>query len=79
MRTIPRKSDLNKLYDIINKNSTKKDFYTLIHCFNGLNRTGYLICFYLCKRLGLKSAEAIQRFEEARNMKMYRENLVRDL
>lgn len=37
-----------------------------IHCSNGVNRSGYLICRYLIDRLGWSSHEALEAFENSR-------------
>lgn len=37
-----------------------------VHCTNGINRCGYLICRFLIDRLGWSSHEAIDAFEQAR-------------
>lgn len=37
-----------------------------VHCSNGVNRSGYLICRYLIDSLGWNSHEAIAAFESAR-------------
>ncbi|EFP09132.1 hypothetical protein CRE_25309 [Caenorhabditis remanei] len=37
-----------------------------VHCTNGINRCGYLICRFLIERLGWSSHEAIDAFEQAR-------------
>lgn len=37
-----------------------------VHCTNGINRAGYLICRFLIERLGWSSHEAIDAFEQAR-------------
>lgn len=36
-----------------------------MHCFCGINRTGYVISYFLCKKYNISSKEAIKRFEEA--------------
>uniref|UniRef100_A0A8R1DN25 TYR_PHOSPHATASE_2 domain-containing protein n=1 Tax=Caenorhabditis japonica TaxID=281687 RepID=A0A8R1DN25_CAEJA len=37
-----------------------------VHCTNGINRSGYLICRFLIETLGWSSHEAIDAFEQAR-------------
>ncbi|VDL68196.1 unnamed protein product [Nippostrongylus brasiliensis] len=37
-----------------------------VHCTNGVNRSGYLICRFLIERLGWSSHEALDAFERAR-------------
>ncbi|CAI2379419.1 unnamed protein product [Moneuplotes crassus] len=45
-------------------------FYIIIHCFHGLNRTGFLISSYLMYKLGLEPKEAIQIFERSRSRRL---------
>jgi len=61
------------------RESQEKGEVTVIHCFNGINRTGYMICEYLCRFLGLDGQTAIKRFEEARNHQMEHECMTSDL
>lgn len=42
----------------------------VIHCFNGINRTGYVVADFLCRYLGISGEEAIARFEKARSHKI---------
>jgi len=50
---IPSKNDMNKVYDVLNKNAFK-EHYVIIHCTHGNSRTGYTVAYYLCKRFQLK-------------------------
>ncbi|KRX10031.1 hypothetical protein PPERSA_08434 [Pseudocohnilembus persalinus] len=75
----PRKTEMNKLYSEINKHATKKNFYIFLHCFCGINRTGYVTSYFLGRSKNLKSDECIKRFEKARGAKFNRQNLVQDL
>uniref|UniRef100_A0A0N5AIA5 TYR_PHOSPHATASE_2 domain-containing protein n=1 Tax=Syphacia muris TaxID=451379 RepID=A0A0N5AIA5_9BILA len=48
-----------------------------VHCTNGINRSGYLICRYLIDRLGWTSHEAIDAFEKARGYPIERGSYIR--
>jgi len=45
----------------------EKDEVVVIHCFNGINRTGYIVANFLCKYFNIDGDEAVRRFEKARN------------
>uniref|UniRef100_A0A914EGL0 Tyrosine specific protein phosphatases domain-containing protein n=1 Tax=Acrobeloides nanus TaxID=290746 RepID=A0A914EGL0_9BILA len=49
-----------------------KDILLGVHCSNGVNRSGYLICRYLIDSLGWNSHEAIAAFESARGYSIER-------
>ena len=46
------------------------EYYILVHCFHGINRTGSVLATYLTKKLGVEMKEAIYLFESARLHKM---------
>ena len=75
---LPRKRDMDRVYDVLNKHAFD-DSYTIIHCTHGVHRTGYAICYFLCKKFSLKSEEAIRRFEEARGYPLKYNDLKQDL
>ena len=75
---IPHKSEMNKIYDLINKN-IYKDHLIVIHCTYGVNRTGYAICYFLCKKFQISVKDAIERFEKARGHKIMSPNYIEDL
>ncbi|GLG92832.1 Tyrosine-protein phosphatase [Gryllus bimaculatus] len=47
-----------------------------VHCTHGLNRTGFLVCSYMIRRLGFAPADAIAAFEAARGHRIERPQLV---
>ena len=49
----------------------------LVHCTHGINRTGFLICYYLCKYEKMKPHDAIDLFASKRGQfhDLYRERL----
>lgn len=55
------------------KESYEKGEIVVVHCFNGINRTGYMICEFLCRFMGLDGETAIKRFEHARRYKIEHE------
>ncbi len=65
---VPEKSSLNKIYDVnflllnnqvLNKN--RKNGVIFVHCSDGINLTGYVLCYCLC-RWGDKYEQAISKF-----------------
>lgn len=42
------------------------DQYIAIHCAYGFNRTGFVLCSYLCQVLGMSVEEALETFAQAR-------------
>ncbi|KAI4498739.1 hypothetical protein M0802_006206 [Mischocyttarus mexicanus] len=56
--------------------TAKDDDVIGVHCTHGINRTGYLICRYLVEKLGWKSEDALQAFEEARGYPIYRDEYI---
>ncbi len=61
------------------KESHEKNEIIVVHCFNGINRTGYIVCRFLCEAFGLAAEEAIEHFEKARGYKMQHECLINEL
>ena len=78
-KEIGNKAQLNKVYDILNKNVFKKDQVVLVHCTRGINRTGHAVCYFLCKRFELTPEEAIKRFNEARGYPIDKKDILDDL
>lgn len=52
-----------------------------VHCTHGLNRTGFLVCYYIKKRLSPSTpmSEIIEDFEKARGHAIYNEKYVHKL
>eukprot|EP00889_Picochlorum_renovo_P003138 jgi/Picre1/30168/NNA_005537.t1 len=46
--------------------SRHPDQYIAIHCAYGFNRTGFIVCSYLCQAHGMTVIEALASFAEAR-------------
>jgi len=78
-KEIGNKAQLNKVYDVLNKNAFKKDQIILVHCTRGINRTGHAVCYFLCKRFELTPQEAIRRFNEARGYPIDKKDIIEDL
>jgi atypical dual specificity phosphatase len=64
-KELPSEKELNKVYDYLNKN-LYKPATSIISCFHGINRTGYVSSFFLCKKFSIKVDEAVARFNTAR-------------
>lgn len=78
LEEIPTRTMLNKAYDILNKNLFK-DQIVIIHCTRGVNKTGHAVAYFMCKRLGMKPAEAIKKFEDARGHPIEKKAIIDDL
>lgn len=77
-KEIPSRKELNRIYDILNKNISKKE-YILIHCTNGINRTGYVVVYFLCKRYEYTVDKAVALFEKYRGHQFTNKALIEDL
>ena len=77
-KEIPSRKELNRIYDILNKNISKKE-YILIHCTNGVNRTGYVLVYFLCKRYEYTVDKAVALFEKCRGHCFNNKAFVEDL
>jgi atypical dual specificity phosphatase len=75
---IPNESYVNEIYDLL-KTSHEAGEVVAIHCFHGINRTGYLVCYFLCKYFGMVAEEAINIFEKSRKHKIDYNELTDDL
>ena len=50
-----------------------------IHCTHGFNRTGFLICVYLCRALDMSIDAAIDIFAKARPTGIYKQDYLNEL
>lgn len=75
---LPLKKEMERIYDVLNRHAFK-NHYVLIHCTHGINRTGYAICYFLCKKYNMPVRDAVKRFEEARGYPFEYPDLVQDL
>ncbi|XP_017961852.2 RNA/RNP complex-1-interacting phosphatase, partial [Drosophila navojoa] len=50
-----------------------------VHCTHGVNRTGYLICYFMITKMNMSPKLAIQTFADARGHKIERENYTESL
>ncbi|CAF1215728.1 unnamed protein product [Didymodactylos carnosus] len=50
-----------------------------VHCTHGFNRTGFLICSYLCRELGYSIDAAIDSFAKARIPGIYKQDYLDEL
>jgi len=66
---VPTEESIEEVYKIFEQGHETEDII-LVHCYNGINRTGYMVCEFLCKKFGLSGEEAIKNFEEARKYRM---------
>jgi Predicted protein-tyrosine phosphatase len=75
---VPNDEIVDEIYGIL-KDYHEKGKFVAIHCFNGINRTGYIVCDFLCRYFGMDAEEAIRKFEEARQHKIEHLSLVTKL
>ncbi|XP_017868432.1 PREDICTED: probable tyrosine-protein phosphatase F54C8.4 [Drosophila arizonae] len=50
-----------------------------VHCTHGVNRTGYLICYFMITKMNMSPKLAIQTFADARGHKIERKNYTESL
>jgi len=74
-REVPDDDNVNKVYEVLKKAHEAKEV-VVIHCFNGINRTGYIVADFLCRYFGIKGEEAIARFEKARKHRIEHQCMV---
>lgn len=69
----------NSVVDNFLDNNSDNDSLIGVHCTNGINRSGYLVCRYLIDRLGWSSHDAIDAFERARGYAIERGSYIQAL
>uniref|UniRef100_A0A7E4V4G4 TYR_PHOSPHATASE_2 domain-containing protein n=1 Tax=Panagrellus redivivus TaxID=6233 RepID=A0A7E4V4G4_PANRE len=69
---------INTVESFLNKNK-ENDLLIGVHCSDGINRSGYLICRYLIDRLHMGSDAALDAFEKARGHTIERGSCVQAL
>ena len=62
---VPSYNLINKIYETLKEFHTKNEI-VIIHCFNGLNRTGFAIVDFLCRYFNYSLEESLSLFETAR-------------
>ena len=58
---------------------SRSDFLIGVHCYHGLNRTGFMVCRYLIEECGWPPQTAIDTFEACRGHRIQRCNYVHEL
>ena len=48
----------------------------IVHCTHGYNRTGYMICSYLCSKFNMSPREALQTFRKQRSPGIYKASYI---
>ncbi len=59
--------------------SVKFDYYVLVHCVHGSNRTGFALSYFLAKKFGMPVEHAIRIFESARGEPIKRKAVKQNL
>jgi len=72
---VPDDKTVNEVFEILKKAHEAKEV-VVIHCFNGINRTGYIVSEFLCRYFGISGEEAISRFEKARKHRIEHQCMV---
>jgi protein-tyrosine phosphatase len=66
-KVLPPKSAVDQVERVAREFwSRKPDDYIAIHCAYGFNRTGFVLCSYLCQAHGMSVEEALETFAKAR-------------
>jgi atypical dual specificity phosphatase len=71
--------NFNKCIDEFMEENVENDSLLGVHCTNGVNRSGYLICRYLIDRCGWSSHAALEAFENSRKCPIERGAFVQAL
>lgn len=50
-----------------------------VHCTHGFNRTGFMICYYLCKEFDWDIAAALEIFKSKRQPGIYKQDYINEL
>jgi atypical dual specificity phosphatase len=66
---VPADEVVDDVFEVL-LSAQEKNEVVVIHCFNGINRTGYIVANFLCKFFNIDGDEAVRRFERARNHKI---------
>jgi len=75
---VPSEEAIKEICELF-RQAYERDEVIIVHCYNGINRTGYLICEFLCSFLGMNAETAISKFETARKYKIEHECMVNQL
>jgi len=75
---VPADDVLEELYQVL-KRMHENGKVIAIHCYNGINRTGYIVCDFLCRYFKLDADSAIEKFERARKHKIEHKVLINKL
>ncbi|KAJ3126848.1 hypothetical protein HK098_007052 [Nowakowskiella sp. JEL0407] len=76
----PSLSDVNKFIDVAKAFWERKpDRQIAVHCHYGFNRTGFMICSYLIKELGVPISSAVEYFKIARPPGIRHEHFIYEL
>jgi alpha-glucan,water dikinase len=52
-KVIPPQEMVDEVADVADAYWAKRSKHVAIHCAYGFNRTGFVVCSYLCQRAGL--------------------------
>ncbi len=77
-RNIPDDKTVNQIIDKMDE-ILKNGGIVGIHCLHGRNRTGYIVCSYLIKKLGWKPLVALEAFGKARGEKISKKQYIRTI
>nr|CAD2194961.1 unnamed protein product [Meloidogyne enterolobii] len=78
VRTDLVKDFIQIIDDFLDRNSDN-DLLIGVHCSDGINRSGYLVCCYLICKLGWSSHDALNAFENARRSPIQRGSYIQSL
>ncbi|KMS93555.1 hypothetical protein BVRB_030300, partial [Beta vulgaris subsp. vulgaris] len=80
-KVIPSRENVRDFIQLVDDNlpPDKENGLIAVHCHYGFNRTGFLVCSYLCEVQGLDPDEAIERFRLARPPGIKHEHFIKEL
>ncbi|ANF29775.1 ORF-127 [Catopsilia pomona nucleopolyhedrovirus] len=77
---VPSERLVQKFIDTVDEFTVKCPGMSIgVHCTHGVNRSGYMVCRYMMKKLKCAPQEAVDRFEKARGHAIERRNYMYDL
>jgi len=76
----PRNAEVREFVSFCREYVTKHPNTLIgVHCTHGFNRTGFMICMYLYKVLGIQMSRAIRMFAAARPPGIYKQEYILDM
>lgn len=74
--SLPSYSDRQNFFNVVDDFRQHSDKLIGVHCFHGLNRTGFMICLYMIHKLNFSSKNALEAFRKARGHDIVRQGYI---